>query len=97
MSDTLADITARLVEELHGSLDRKAPGPSLDDALCTYVAYWRRMGASSSSIVAFTQRLADRARAKGGTGASKEDGREGDAVVAEVLARCFTLANEPKR
>lgn len=97
MSDTLADITAKLVEELHGSLDRSAPGPKLDDALCAYVAYWRRMGASSTSIVAFTQRLVDRARAQSGTDGDPEDAREADTVVAEVLARCFTLANAPKR
>ncbi|NUO63122.1 MAG: hypothetical protein HOQ11_00860 [Gemmatimonadaceae bacterium] len=96
MSDTLADITAKLVEKLHGSLDRNAPAPGLDEALCAYVAYWRRMGASSTSIVEFTQRLVDRARGPGGAN-DAADARESDTVVAEVLARCFTLANEPRR
>ena len=96
MGDNLADITARLVDELHGAIDRNDPSESLDDALCAYVAYWRRMGASSTSIVDFTQRLIDRARTQGG-GTDAETARESDAVVAEVLARCFTLASAPRR
>ena len=95
MSASLAEITAKLVEELHTALDRNDPSPGLDDALCSYVAYWRRMGASSTSIVDFTQRLIDRARdpKRPMNGGSP---READAIVAEVLARCFTLASEPR-
>lgn len=96
MSESLADITAKLVDELHTALDRNDPSPRLDDALCSYVAYWRRMGASSTSIVEFTQRLIDRARDPK-LKLDAESAREGEAIVAEVLARCFTLASQPRR
>ncbi|HEX8848850.1 MAG TPA: hypothetical protein VF761_04880 [Gemmatimonadaceae bacterium] len=96
MGDNLADITARLVDELHDAIDGNDSTESLDDALCAYVAYWRRMGASSTSIVAFTQRLIDRARTQGG-GAAATTAGESEAVVAEVLARCFALASKPRR
>lgn len=96
MPESLADITAKLVAELHTAFDRNDPSPRLDDALCSYVAYWRRMGASSTSIVEFTQRLIDRSRDPKRS-VDTESARESEAIVAEVLARCFTLASEPRR
>ena len=94
MSDRLTDLTEALVGELHESFDRHTATPQLDDAMCAYVGYWRKMGASSTRIVEFAQRLIDRARGNGATHPS--DAREADALVAEVLARCFTLASEPR-
>ena len=92
MQDRLPHLTTELVAELETVFCRGRETPGLRHALCAYVTYWRRMGATADRVVQHTERLIARIRDDVPELAEGAD-EEVDALAAEIIDRCVHLAS----
>lgn len=91
MPSNLAQVTRRLANELQQAFTTGEEPPHLEDALCSYVTYFRERNIPAKQIVDTACVLIDRAKGDHMTTGAKPTPQQAERIASDVIDRC--LAN----